>query len=102
MPFDSLSEILRLVQSKYPKLSKRIVEAGALSLWEKAVGPAIAKHTRALRVQEGVLWIEVDHPIWKSELHYRKKQILDRLNSAQKDENSSNPPISDLFLVDRQ
>src|SRR6267154_1845059 len=82
MAFDRLFDILKKTRERYPVLTKRIEEAGALSRWEKAVGPAIAKHARAIRVQDAELWIEVDHPIWKSELHHRKRQILDILNGA--------------------
>jgi hypothetical protein len=82
MPFDRLFDILKQTRERYPVLTKRIEEAEALARWEKAVGPAIAKHARAIRVQESVLWVEVDHPIWKSELHHRKRQILDILNGA--------------------
>lgn len=82
MPFDKLFDILRLARLRYPILTQRIEEAEALTRWEKAVGPAIAKHSRAIRVQESVLWVEVDHPIWRSELHHRKRQILDILNGA--------------------
>jgi hypothetical protein len=82
MAFDRLFDILKKTRTQYPVLTQRIEEAEALSRWEKAVGPAIAKHARAIRVQESVLWVEVDHPIWKSELHHRKRQILDILNGA--------------------
>lgn len=82
MAFDRLFDILQQTRNRYPVLTKRIEEAEALARWEKAVGPAIAKHSRAIRVQDGVLWIEVDHPIWKSELHHRKRQILDILNGS--------------------
>lgn len=57
-------------------------ESQAVSRWERAVGPLIAKHAQVLRVVEGVLWIEVDHPIWKTELQHRKAQILAALNQA--------------------
>lgn len=82
MAFDRLLDILKKTRDRYPVLTKRIEEAEALARWEKAVGPAIAKHSRAIRVQDGILWVEVDHPIWKSELHHRKRQILDILNGA--------------------
>ena len=73
-------------------------EAQALSRWELAVGPHIAKHTRAIRVLDGVLWVEVDHPIWKSELHHRKRQILDILNRGV--EGGTQPALNDLLLLD--
>ena len=82
MGFDRLVDILKQARLRYPVLTQRIEEAEALARWEKAVGPAIAKRSRAIRVQDGVLWVEVDHPIWKSELHHRKRQILDILNGA--------------------
>ncbi len=82
MAFDRLFDILKLARLQYPLLTKRIEEAEALARWEKAVGPAIAKHSRAIRVQDAILWVEVDHPIWKSELHHRKRQILDILNNV--------------------
>ena len=50
--------------------------------WEKAVGPAIAKHTEVRELEKGVLRIFVDHPIWKSELVCRKSQILEKLNDG--------------------
>jgi len=105
-------EILRKLQSKNPLLKQRIEEAGALSRWEKAVGAQIAKHTRAIQVKDSVLWVEVDHPIWKSELHHRKRQILAALNRPASEDASTGkhsasltpaqPPeiIKDLLLLD--
>jgi predicted nucleic acid-binding Zn ribbon protein len=90
--FDSISDILRKLQARNPALSKRIQEADALSRWDLAVGAAISKHTRAIRIQDSVLWIEVDHSVWKTELHYRKRQILDLLNQVQLPTKSATSP----------
>lgn len=94
---DTLFQILRKLQTRYPGFSKRLVEAEALGRWELAVGSAIAKHSRAVRVVDGILWVEVDHPIWMSELHHRKHQILTKLND-QKDSavKASAPPLQDV------
>lgn len=105
MPFDRLFDILKKARLHYPLLTQRIEEAEALARWDQAVGPAIAKHARALRVLDGVLWVEVDHPIWRSELHHRKQQILDILNGAIPGSplKPGLPPpkttLKDLFLV---
>ncbi|MGE0615164.1 MAG: DUF721 domain-containing protein [Bacteriovoracia bacterium] len=80
MGFDRLKDILELARRKHPQFSQRMDEAKALARWEEAVGPQIAKHSRAVSVKNGVLWVEVDHPIWRSELHHRKAQILEMLN----------------------
>jgi hypothetical protein len=92
--FNRLFDILKLASQRYPKFGKRLQESQALSRWETAVGPAIAKHARAIRVQDQVLWVEVDHSIWKSELHYRRRQILEKLNSGEGE------ILKDLLLLD--
>ena len=99
MSFFKLAEILKKLQAANPVLSKRMDEAEAVSRWEAAVGPQIAKHARALRIQDSVLWIEVDHPIWKTELHYRKRQILENLNGKLSGQVGA---IKDLFLIDQR
>jgi predicted nucleic acid-binding Zn ribbon protein len=100
MGFDRFSDILKMLGQRYPALSKRIIEASRLGRWEKAVGPAIAKHTRAIRVEKGVLWVEVDHPIWKSELHHRKRQILEILNKPEPGSRITDAPLEDILLLD--
>lgn len=94
MGFNKLTEILSMARGHYPSLSKRLDEAEALGRWEKAVGPIIIKHSRAIRVQDETLWVEVNHPIWKSELHHRKRQILDILNVPGK------PVLKDILFLD--
>ena len=81
MPFNSLAQIMKELRGRYPALGARWDEARQLAQWEKAVGPGIAKHTKALRVEEGVLWIEADHPLWKAEVHNRRAQILEKLRA---------------------
>ena len=98
MSFNKLVDILKKLQAQNPVLAKRVEEASALSRWETAVGPQIAKHTRAIRIQDEILWVEVDHPIWKTELHYRKRQILAALNPA--GQSDSRATIKDLLLLD--
>lgn len=97
MGFDSLIDILKKAQAKYPALSKRMKEADAVARWETAVGTLIAKHALAIRVQDDVLWVEVDHPIWKSELHHRKHQILKILNS---NDSSTAGVLKDIYFID--
>jgi predicted nucleic acid-binding Zn ribbon protein len=98
MSFLKLMEILGHARGQYPGLAKRLAEAEALGRWEKAVGPIIIKHSRALKVQDEVLWVEVDHPIWKSELHHRKRQILQILNQPQNQQGKS--VLKDILFLD--
>ena len=79
---DRFSDILNQLKRRYEAFGKRVDEAEAVQRWDTVVGPGIAKHTRAIRVEDQVLWVEVDHPIWKSELLYQKNQILEKLNGS--------------------
>lgn len=40
--------------------------------------------------------VEVDHPIWRSELQYRKHQILENLNKASED----GAVLDDIWFLD--
>lgn len=92
MAFDRLIDIIKKAAARNQAFSRRLEEAEAVARWETAVGPAIAKHSRAIRVQDKVLWVEVDHPIWKSELHHRKRQILEILNFGRPESTSGAVP----------
>lgn len=95
MGIDSIKDILAKIRAKNPALQNRLEEAVAVEAWEKTVGPQIANHARALKVDNGVLWIEVDHSVWRTELHHRKRQILERLNQA-----CGKDKLTDLFLIE--
>lgn len=93
---ESLLSIIKKAQERYPTFHRRWEQAEAMTQWDKAVGKLIAKNTRTVQVKNSVLWIEVENPIWKSELHYRKRQILEVLNSKTKE------VVKDLFFIDKR
>ncbi len=96
MAFNTLKDIL--LGGRLPKaFQKRLKEAEAVSRWEAAVGPIIAKHAHAVRVEDGVLHVEVGHPIWRSELHHRRRQILEILNQGVSEESAI---LKDLHFID--
>ena len=94
--FRSLKDIL--LGGRLPEaFRKRLKEAEAVSRWDSAVGPIIAKHAQAIRVDAGVLYVEVGHPIWRSELHHRRRQILEILNQGAASEAAI---LKDLHFID--
>ena len=97
MGFEKLADVLRGAREKFPGFGRRLKEALAVGRWDEAVGAQIAKHARALCVKDSVLWVEVDHPIWKSELLYRKQQILEILNERTAGQEA---PLSDILFLD--
>ncbi len=98
MGFDSIKDILAKIQARNPALKTRLEEAIAVEAWGKTVGPQIAMHARALKVDAGVLWVEVDHSVWRTELHHRKRQILEKLNQAVG--GTGKTVLTDLFLIE--
>ncbi|MBC7387344.1 MAG: DUF721 domain-containing protein [Cryobacterium sp.] len=110
MAINSIKDILDKIRAKNPSLQKRLEEALAVDAWEKTVGTQIANHARALKVEDGVLWIEVDHSVWRTELHHRKRQILEKLNAAVYPDEQGHEglpkktgqktTIKDLFLIE--
>ena len=105
MGLESLLDIIKKAQERHPAFRSRLAEAEALGRWRLAVGEHISKNARAIRVQAGVLWVEVDHTIWKAELHYRKQQILDILNGKTLGASATrmSAPVEilkDIFYVD--
>ena len=73
---DILPEIL-----KSAGLDKKIRESGILTLWPEVVGEEVAQRTRAVKVDKGILYVNVDHGAWMQELHFMERDILRRLRA---------------------
>jgi predicted nucleic acid-binding Zn ribbon protein len=80
--FYSLLQVMEKLKKNHAGFSKKFEEAQVLGQWDALVGAPIAKYTKVLRVHDAVLWVKVDHPLWRSELHYQKHAILENLNRA--------------------
>ena len=61
-------------------LSKKLSEQRAVVEWGDIVGRRVAEHARALRVDSGRLFVEVDSPVWSQELTLMKREILRQIN----------------------
>ena len=62
-------------------LDQKIRESEILTLWPEIVGEEVAQRTRAVKVDHGVLHVNVDHGAWMQELHFMEKDILRRLRA---------------------
>lgn len=103
MGFIRLKEILKEARRRYPGFSKSLAEAEALSRWELAVGKQISKHTKAICVKKKILYVEVDHPVWFTELHHKKRQILEILNQVElPDAQTEKEVLEDLFFIEKK
>jgi predicted nucleic acid-binding Zn ribbon protein len=53
--------------------------AAVMAAWSEAVGEAVAAHVRPRRLQDGELLVEVDAPVWATQLRYLEEDVIRRL-----------------------
>lgn len=75
-----LGSVLGNLFDKYTR--RQIEDALLLERWPELVGPEIARNTKALRIEGGVLILQVSHPVWRSELAGLKGTLIEKLNTA--------------------
>ena len=59
---------------------RRLEEQRAVVEWEDIVGSKVAEHARAVRVDGGRLFIEVDSSVWAQELSLMRRKIRREIN----------------------
>ena len=60
-------------------LDQKFKEREILSIWPTVVGDEIAAQTHALKIERGVLYVQVENPVWRQELHFMEKEIYRKL-----------------------
>lgn len=76
---ESLSSVIPRV-FKQLGLEDGLLGWRAVHEWEQAVGPRIARHTRAVAFREGVLQVEVEGSAWMHELGFLKTDLMRKVN----------------------
>ena len=79
----SLSDALKmLVQSL--GIEKQIEQSKIFDVWNEVVGQQVAKVAQPERLQNGVLIVNVNNAPWRTELTFRKKEILEKIHEQTK------------------
>ena len=76
-------EALSLVLSRLYKrlgLEDELEGWRAVEEWAQVVGPRVARHTRAIGFERGVLRVEVEGSAWMHELGYLKQELIKAVN----------------------
>jgi predicted nucleic acid-binding Zn ribbon protein len=76
-------ESLSLVLSRLLKrlgLEDELQGWRAVEDWARVVGPRVARHTRAIAFEQGVLRVEVEGSAWMHELGYLKQELISAVN----------------------
>ncbi len=83
MAFVSLRGALGRVLKGYN--IKDLEEIKIFSSWDGIVGEKMAGHARPTNINNRVLYVEVDDPLWLSQLKYMKLDIVDKINTTIKE-----------------
>ena len=65
-------------------LEKEINQQKAVDVWAEAVGKKIKEHTEPVDVRFGVLTVKTSSPVWRQELQFQKKSIMNSINKKLK------------------
>ena len=52
---------------------------GLFGRWNEAVGEQVAQHVRPIKLDDGVLVVEVDDPAWATQVKFLSTMITERL-----------------------
>ena len=63
-------------------LSKRLEEQRVISDFEKIMGMEFCKRAKAVRIEHGVLYLQIINSVWRQELYYQKTLIIERINES--------------------
>ena len=61
---------------------ERAAVGGLFGRWGEAVGPQIADHVQPVKLDGGVLLVEVDEPGWATEVRFLVPTIIERLDTV--------------------
>lgn len=62
-------------------IDEKIREKRVLDLWSEINGSEIIKHTEAKYINQGVLFVAVDSPVWAHQLVFMKREFINKINS---------------------
>lgn len=61
-------------------LNEKFKEIEMVKHWNEIVGEKIARHARAININEANLYVIVDNPVWQAQLFLLKNKILKKFN----------------------
>lgn len=63
-------------------IADRVYEQRVLQEFDRIMGPEFCRRVHAVKIDRGVLFLQVASSAWRQELYYQKQLIRDRLNGA--------------------
>lgn len=50
-------------------------------VWSRALDKKIAQNCKPIRFSKGILFVSIPNPVWKNELLFFRKDLIERINS---------------------
>ena len=75
---EALDDVVRSLQGGAGRREVR----GVFGQWDEAVGEAIAAHVRPVRLDRGVLLVDVDDPSWATQVRVLADELRSRLQAV--------------------
>lgn len=75
----SLGDALKLLVQSLG-IEKQVEQYKIFDVWNEVVGQQVAKVAQPERLHNGVLIVSVNNAPWRSELTFRKKEILEKIH----------------------
>jgi predicted nucleic acid-binding Zn ribbon protein len=84
----AMTNISAVLNDIYKKagIEKPIEQHKAFMYWDDIVGVNIKKVAQPKKIENDILIVEVDSPVWRNELMFLKQNILQKLNQKLKGE----------------
>jgi predicted nucleic acid-binding Zn ribbon protein len=79
MAFSTVRGVVEKVLKKY-RLTGDLDAYKVFHMWGDLVGDRIATHARPVRIDRFTLFVEVDDPLWLTQLKYMKADILGKID----------------------
>lgn len=79
MPFTPLKKVMGKVLREC-RLTGDLDAYKAFLLWNDIVGEKISNHTKPVKIKDGILYIEVDDPMWLAQIKYMKLDIIEKFD----------------------
>jgi predicted nucleic acid-binding Zn ribbon protein len=83
MAFSTIKSALENVLKEY-NIKEDVDVYKIFHLWGTIVGDKTARHTKPARVGNNTLFVEVDDPLWLTQLRYMRDDIMDKIDFAVK------------------
>lgn len=75
-----LEPVANLLRSVYPAPGQ-LETARVFSWWNRSVPERIVRHARPVRLDRGLLTVNVSSSVWANELHYLSEDLLKRIQA---------------------